>query len=258
MQTTTKQNKTTVMYIFYGLVGLAIIGVIIFLSFSSTSTTTEEPQALGMMRGPLSSAATTEEKKKLLLTTDEDGNLENSNVPVVQIDQNKQELLFLANQNCPTGTIVMWSTNSAPTGWVLCNGQELNKTNALYTRLFDVIGNTYGENGNNFKVPDLKNRFPLGSTPKALNATGGEETHTLTVAEMPSHNHIRKDHDNWKMMNPSSYARWMDSNGGSRSHLYDAGGNRTGDINNIIYPSGGNQSHNNMPPFLVVNFIIKL
>ncbi len=253
---TTQQNSTMITYLFYGLVLVAIVGVIVSLSMSSSPSVTvgEQPQAHGMMRGPLASASTAEETKQYLLTTDEGGNLENSNVLVNQIDQNKQELLTLANQNCPPGTIVMWGATDAPAGWVLCNGQDLNRTNPLYARLYIQLQYTYGGSGDTFKVPNLSGRFPMGvggdhitQNPKQLGSQGGSEEHTLTVAEMPVHNHKYQD----RILVTQTLNR--PSNGSGKIVPKEHA-----DFERTTVSTGGNQPHNNMPPFLVVNFIIKL
>jgi len=100
---------------------------------------------------------------------------------------------FTGNGSVPIGVVMMWTTNSIPTGWVFCDGQSLSKT--TYAGLFAVIGGTYGSSGTTFNVPNLCSRVVVGAgstaglTPRTLASTSGEETHTLSVAEMPQHTH---------------------------------------------------------------------
>jgi microcystin-dependent protein len=138
----------------------------------------------------------------------------------------------------PRGLISMWSGSQPPSGWLLCNGQSFTKEDGSY----EVIG------GETRKTPDLRGRFVLGSgqgaglTNRTLSSKGGEETHTLTVDEMPEHSH--------------SYQKTKDA-GNRRPH-----GNSY-DLHNQIFENttststGGSEAHNNMPPYYVLAFVIK-
>jgi len=98
----------------------------------------------------------------------------------------------------PTGSIVQYAGATAPAGWVMCDGQALSQT--TYAALYAVIGSTYNTAGGQaapaagtFRVPILTGRVPVGKaasgTFASLAATGGAETHTLTEAQLPSHQH---------------------------------------------------------------------
>ena len=92
----------------------------------------------------------------------------------------------------PVGTIIMYGGSSAPSGWVLCNGQALSRT--TYSSLFSIVGVTFGggDGVNTFNVPDLRDRFIMGTPASESSGAGTDVTshsRTLTLAQMPAHNH---------------------------------------------------------------------
>ena len=93
----------------------------------------------------------------------------------------------------PTGEITMWGTNTAPTGWLLCDGSAVSRS--TYSALFGVLSTTYGAgNGSTtFNLPNLKGRFPVGKDTSAefdvLGETGGGKTNALGVSNLPAHDH---------------------------------------------------------------------
>jgi microcystin-dependent protein len=96
----------------------------------------------------------------------------------------------------PAGVITQYGASTAPTGWLLCRGQAISRTNPLYTRLFSAISTTYGvgDGTSTFNLPNLQGRIPVGfdSTQTefdALAETGGSKTSTLSTANLPSHQH---------------------------------------------------------------------
>ncbi len=128
--------------------------------------------------------------------------------------------------------------------WRLCNGDDLVRID--YPDLFAIYGTTFGSAApSTFKLPDLRGRFPLGSgngsglTNRVLAATGGEEKHLLTTDELPT---------------DASQNLLHQGGGGGISDSGGAGALGNGYWNKVI---GGNQSHENMPPFLVMNFYIR-
>lgn len=143
----------------------------------------------------------------------------------------------------PIGTIVMWATSTPPEGWLLCNGKEVSR--AAYTELFKVLGTSVGAAGSSsFKIPDLSGRFPLGASgTHNLHSTGGEETHTLTVDEMPTHNHIIGGN--------------VVQRGSGGDAFRELAGTYPGGNNANSQSVGGGLPHNNMPPYYGINFIIR-
>lgn len=153
------------------------------------------------------------------------------------------------NQMMPVGTVVMHAGSDAPAGWLFCRGQALSRT--TYKKLFDEIGTLYGSTSStNFKLPDLQVRFPLGTSGVRSGftlpgAVGGEENHALSIQEMPSHNHG---------MNYTSAAPGY----GNAAGISGTPTAPTGFTNDLfIGKAGGGQAHNNMPPYIVMNYIIK-
>lgn len=165
-----------------------------------------------------------------------------------------------------TGMMMMWSTGTAPTGWLLCDGSDVSRT--TYAALFDVIGTTYGSgSGTTFRVPDTRGRTGIGSgtgpglTNRVLAATGGEEQHTLTVAEMPTHSHSITDKEHSHIVNavPSrifNVPGGVDADWGAQ---IETNINTTSSFTGITgtNDAGGSNAHNNMQPFIVINYIIK-
>ncbi len=89
----------------------------------------------------------------------------------------------------PVGSITCYAGDTAPTGWLLCDGAEKSQT--TYSRLYSVLGSKYGAaSTGHFKLPNMTNKFPLGkSGSRSLGDTGGNNTVTLSTANMPAHTH---------------------------------------------------------------------
>lgn len=156
------------------------------------------------------------------------------------------------------GEIRLFSGNYAPQGWALCNGQSLpvNQNQALYA----AIGNTYGGDSTIFRLPDMRGRIPVGSgtattgTSYAIGSTGGAESVTLKVEELPAHSHPVKANSLPGTSNSPKDAYFASST----IDLYaDTASNGALD-SAAISAEGANESHDNMMPFYTLTYIIAL
>lgn len=162
------------------------------------------------------------------------------------------------------GEIRMFAGNFAPNGWMTCEGQTLAISENDV--LFNLIGTTYGGDGQStFNLPNLASRFPIhqgtgpGGTTYQMGEMAGTEQETLTVQQIPVHTHAvrcssggQNNSSNpqdsvWNVSDLSQY----DTNTNSPPALtpMNAG---------TISPAGGSQPHENVQPFLCINFIISL
>jgi microcystin-dependent protein len=149
--------------------------------------------------------------------------------------------------------IRIMSFGFAPKGWALCDGQLLpiNQNQAL----FSLLGTTYGGDGRvNFGLPDLRSRVPIHfGGGHALGERGGEQAHTLSIAELPTHTHaVQASADNGDAPVPAG--NYL----GSANNLYTAAANLTSLDPSSVANTGGSQAHLNMQPFLTLSFCIAL
>lgn len=159
------------------------------------------------------------------------------------------------------GEIRMFCGNFAPRQWALCNGQILPISQN--TALFSLLGTTYGGNGSsNFALPDLQGRAPLhrgqgpGLSSYVLGQSGGSATVTLLTSEIPSHLHTaRGDVAGGGTAAPSAGANWT-SVGRGRPAPYGTVTSLVAMSPTALLPTGGSAPHNNLSPYLTVNFII--
>lgn len=154
------------------------------------------------------------------------------------------------------GEVRMFAGNFAPAGWMFCEGQLLPISE--YETLFNLIGTTYGGDGQStFALPDLRGRVPIhmgnGFT---LAETGGVETVTLTVSQTPMHSHPPLADNNAATAAGPAGNVWAASN----NYFQFARATATATLMNAqaVGQTGGSQPHDNMVPFLVVDFIISL
>ncbi len=155
----------------------------------------------------------------------------------------------------PAGVLLPYAGSGAPDGFLLCYGQSLLR--ADYPSLFAAIGTTYGSvDGTHFTLPDMRGRIPVTldnmggidannlSMANTLGGTGGEERHTLTTSELASHTHVVKANQQTNTTTGGGATRLTNlTNSGSDSGTSDA--------------TGGDASHNNLQPYILMNYIIK-
>ena len=154
--------------------------------------------------------------------------------------------------------IRIMSFGFAPKGWALCNGQLLpiNQNQAL----FSLLGTIYGGNGQTtFALPDLQARVPIhdgsgGFSP--IGNRGGEQNHTLTMSELPTHTHAFNASTGAAVANTGPANSYLAQSSGV--FLYGAASNVGAMSPNAIGTAGGSQPHTNMQPYLVLNFCIAL
>lgn len=155
----------------------------------------------------------------------------------------------------PIGSMIPYGNDTAPENWLICDGSEVSRT--TYAELFNVIGISYGsgDGSTTFNLPNKKGRVSVGfaSDDSDFNSIGkhdGEKTHTLTVNEMPSHNH-------GVYGSPYGSATWIE---GIQRVKYDVNTKTASDTYKLYEPilnNGGGQAHNNLQPYEVDNWIIK-
>ena len=159
--------------------------------------------------------------------------------------------------------IRIFACNFAPTGWALCNGQLLPISQN--TALFSLLGTTYGGDGrSNFALPDLQGKAPLfwgqgnGLSLYVEGQSGGEDVVTLTQSEMPSHTHSASAASGGGTANDPTGNVW------AATTILRQGVNTYGTAGGTamrpqaLQVAGGSAPHNNLMPYLVLNFCIAL
>jgi microcystin-dependent protein len=154
--------------------------------------------------------------------------------------------------------------NFAPKGWAFCDGQILPLSQN--TALFSLLGTTYGGDGkSNFALPNMQGNAPMhpgqgpGLSLHDLGETGGSDTVSLLESEIPAHSHAMRAHnfDQADTQNPSSSTSLAQSANGF-AYQNNTSQNLVQLNSSALAPAGGDQPHNNMQPYLTLNFCIAL
>ena len=176
------------------------------------------------------------------------GNIGNLTDLETTIKSNLVGAINEVNTDTPIGAIMPYAGTSAPSKYLICDGSAVSRT--TYEALYSIIGTRYGngDGSTTFNLPNLKGRTIVGrdllqSDFHEIGATGGEKVHLLTVNEIPSHNH---DINIPKML-------YSDVSSGSVLGGESIVGQTTHQTGN----TGGGQAHNNMQPYIVLNYIIR-
>ena len=159
------------------------------------------------------------------------------------------------------GEIRMFGFNFAPEGWALCNGQLLPISQN--TALFSLLGTYYGGNGTTtFALPNLQSSVAIhqgqgpGLSPYVIGQTGGVENVTLTPGQMPQHTHnVQCNSGGGNQASPAGGYPAVESTGTSLDYSNTAGSTMNSAMNSV---AGSSQPHQNIQPYLVVNFCIAL
>jgi microcystin-dependent protein len=151
--------------------------------------------------------------------------------------------------------------NFAPRGWAFCDGQILpiNQNQSLYS----LLGTTYGGDGRtSFALPDLRGRTPIhvgrsnGGQHHTLGQKSGEETHTLSANEMPQHRHLQMaSNDTANQQLPTGH---VPARSTATDPMWVNPSPLTAMSNDMVTNVGGSQAHENMQPYIAVNFCIAL
>lgn len=187
------------------------------------------------------------------------GQIVTSTMPLGTANTAVATTAFVQNISIPTGALMMWSTASAPTGWLLCNGSAVSRT--VYAALFAVIGTTFGvgDGSTTFNLPNYNNRVPVGAGGLyALAATGGSKdstvvshTHTLSGGNVTGTfvtgvSRTLIEVDSAVESNSAFVVNSISSNTASPSYTSPT-----------VNSAGTSGTDANMPPYLAMNFIIK-
>jgi microcystin-dependent protein len=173
--------------------------------------------------------------------------IEAGSTTVTTSDITDKRIISQAFGTIPAGAIMPYGGSSAPGGWLLCDGSAVSRT--TYATLFAAIGTAYGagDGSTTFNLPDMQGNVPVGiggSGVTSLGDTGGEQEHVLTISEMPSHRHTD--------------TLYLYALANSTGRAFGISGSAQGSSVIASDYTGGDAAHNNMQPYMGVNYIIKV
>ena len=189
-----------------------------------------------------------------------------SNVGHTHTVSNITDLAATLANLLPIGSITLWSASTAPnSNWKICDGSAISRTD--YADLFTLISTTYGtgDGSTTFNIPNLTGNFALGvSSSHVIGSTGGAETHTLDITEIPSHSHDISEVYNGGIVGTGNDYLDISTCGTSPSSVTSHSLSKaspvtyTGGVFNTTTQTYDTEPHNNMPPYLSLNYIIKV
>lgn len=232
-------------------------------NFTSISTIAAITQQLNQLNSALSGLAGSNSVSELAAQLAALRTTLNNSVNTINSTISAKETALTSlinNKGVPVGSITIWGGNTAPADWMICDGTHLNS--AQYPALFAVIGHTYGGYAqDDFCLPNLKGRFVAGINANAddfnsLGKTGGAAKVTLTTNQMPIHTHnflhidVKDTHGY-----PNGSADSSGSGATANNERYWRGATTT---TKTTATAGGGVAHENLPPYIVMNYIIKI
>lgn len=179
-------------------------------------------------------------------------NLDLIDAGIKRAEDKATEASTLARKYALTGEVKLYTGLSIPDGYLEANGQLVSRFS--YPELFGIIGFSFGGSGSVFQLPDFSGRFPVGYQASdtdfnKIGKFGGTKTHTLSESEIPAHKHLGL---NWSSLRLSLNQQ---GNYGYRLNWVDGARDDSQNINTGL--AGGGKEHNNIPPYLVLKYIIK-
>lgn len=215
------------------------------------------------------------ENVKISYLKDEQGSIISPVVSIKSVfDEDNQPLVI--DSGLPIGSGMDYFGTTAPVNYMFADGSAISRTE--YSELFSIIGTTYGsgDGSTTFNLPDKRTRVSVmknaSGTFATLGQTGGAETHTLTVAQMPSHTHTQNSHNHTQNPHLHGVTASGSWNSGATGRLKYEESNSTHWMSSCMSSAtatnnattatnqntGGGQAHNNLQPYLVCNYIIKV